>query len=176
MRACTRDARLSRRTNWLSPCRPIMKGRASIGTRLRWPEGFTSTSAGRASPACVLASPGMRAARRCGRSLGNVRALGCFRHLPLAEDLAMGAIAAHLRSREHDLETELRLDLLPHAVQRLPKILFDAPAAQADDVRVFLLEACLVVVLVALVVHQVQLVHEAADLEQFERAVDRHAG
>src|SRR5258708_1087472 len=175
MRACTRDARLSRRTNWLSPWRPIMNGRASIDTRARLPEGFTTTSAGRDSPACVSTSPGMRAARCCGRSFCNMRALGCFRHLALAKDLAMGAIAADLGSREHDLETELRLDLLPHAVQRFPEILFDAPAAQADDVRVFLLEARFVVVLVALVVHQVQLVHESADLEELERAVDGDA-
>src|SRR5258708_16944181 len=117
MRACTRDARLSRRTNWLSPCRPIMNGRASMDTRARLPEGFTTTSAERDSPACVSTSPGMHAARRCGRSLGRMRALGCFRHLPLAKDLAMGAIAAHLRTREHHLETQLRLDLLPPAMQ-----------------------------------------------------------
>ena len=53
--------------------------------------------------------------------------------------------------------------------------LLNLAAAQADHVRVLLLQPRLVVVLVAVVVHQVQLVHQAAGLEQLQRPVDGHA-
>ena len=50
-----------------------------------------------------------------------------------------------------------------------PKYSSTLAAAQADDVRVLLLQAGFVIMLIAGVMHQVQLVHQAAFLEQFER-------
>ena len=39
IRAWLRDARLSRRTRWLSAWRPMVNGTGVIGTRLRFPDG-----------------------------------------------------------------------------------------------------------------------------------------
>src|SRR5258708_1729568 len=74
-------------------------------------------------------------------------------HLSRPQYLAVGAVAAHLRSRQHDFETEVLLDLLPHSLQRLSKELLDSAATQADHVRMLLLEPGLVIMLVAFVVH-----------------------
>ncbi len=69
----------------------------------------------------------------------------------------------------------MRLDLLPEPAQRLPVEFLDPPAAQADDVCVFLLGPRLVVVLVTLDVHQVEFIDQLALLQHLQRAVDRHA-
>ena len=69
----------------------------------------------------------------------------------------------------------MRFHLPAHFLQRLAEKFLDFAAAQADDVRVLLLQAGFVIVLVAAVVHQVQLVHQAALLEQLQRAVDGDA-
>ena len=87
----------------------------------------------------------------------------------------MRAIAADLGPREHDLESEVRFHLPAHLLQRLAEKFLDFAAAQADDVRVLLLQASLVVMLVALEVHQIELVHQAAFFEQLQRAIDRDA-
>jgi hypothetical protein len=60
-------------------------------------------------------------------------------------------------------------------MQRISEEFLDPAAAQANDVRMFLLESCLVVVLVAGVMHQIELIHQPAHLEQFERPVNRYA-
>jgi len=85
------------------------------------------------------------------------------------------AIPADLCTREQNLEAEVGFDLLSQPVQRLPEKLFDFAAAQANYVRVFLLEPRLVVVLVSAIMHQVQLIHQPAALQHLERAIDRHA-
>ena len=84
----------------------------------------------------------------------------------------MRAIAADLGARQQNLETEVALDLFAQALQRLAEKLFHLAAAQADDVRMLLLEAGLVVVLVAAVVHEVQLIHQTAGLQHLQRAID----
>ena len=96
-------------------------------------------------------------------------------HFLDAQRLAMRAVAAHLGPRQQDLKSEVALDLLAQPLQRLAEELLHLAAAQADHVRVLLLHAGFVVVLVAAVVHQVQLVHQAAVLEHLQRAVDGDA-
>ena len=85
----------------------------------------------------------------------------------------MRAIAAHFGPRQQHLKSEVALDLLAQALQRLAEKLFHLAAAQADHVRVLLLQPRLVVMLVAAVVHQVQFVHQTARLQHFQRAIDR---
>src|SRR5712692_8640286 len=86
----------------------------------------------------------------------------------------MRAVPADLGSRQQNLEPEMTLDLFAKALKRLTEKFFDLTAAQADDVRVLLLEAGFVVVLVAAVMHQVELIDEAAGLEHFQGAIDGH--
>ena len=69
----------------------------------------------------------------------------------------------------------MAFDLLAQPLQGLAEKFLHLAAAQADDVRVLLLQAGFVVVLVAFVVHEVQLIHHAAILEHLQRTVDRHA-
>jgi hypothetical protein len=89
-----------------------------------------------------------------------------------AKGAAMRAVSADLGAREGDFESEMLFDLLPHFLERLAEILFNFAAAQADDVRVLLLEASFVVVLIAGVMHEIELVDESAFLEQLERTID----
>src|SRR5450759_1119696 len=93
-------------------------------------------------------------------------ALGGLFHFPGPQYLAVRAIAAHLGPRKYDLEPQMCLDLFPHALQRLAKELLNAPAPQTDHMRVLLLEACLIVVLIPLMMHEVKLIHQAAFLQQ----------
>src|SRR5579864_5026081 len=72
--------------------------------------------------------------------------LGSRRHLFRAQHLAMGAVAADLGPGEYDIESEMGLDLLPHCLQQVPEEFFDLSAAQADDVRMLLLQARFVIV------------------------------
>ena len=63
-------------------------------------------------------------------------------------------------------------DLFAHLQEEIAKEFLDFAAAQANHVGMFLLEARFVIVLVAVVMHQVQLVHQAACFQQLERPVD----
>jgi hypothetical protein len=83
----------------------------------------------------------------------------------------VSAIATHFRSGQQDLEAEVTLDLPPQSLERLTEELFHFAATQADDVRVLLLHAGLVVMLIPAIVHQVQLIHKTALFQQLERAV-----
>ena len=87
----------------------------------------------------------------------------------------MRAVPADFRAREGDLESELRLHLAADGLELFAEKLLDAAAAQADDVRVLLLQAGFVVMLFAFEVGQIQLVHQAAFLEQLQRAIDGDA-
>ena len=78
----------------------------------------------------------------------------------------MRAIPADFGSCKLDLEPELRPDLGPQALQLLAEKFFHTPAAEADDVRVLLLEAGFVIMLIALNMRQIQFVDQAALLEQ----------
>src|SRR5271155_836469 len=86
---------------------------------------------------------------------------GCV-HLLGPQHLAVSAVTAHFRSSQQDLEAEVTLDLLAHFLKRIPEELLDLAAAQADDVRVLLLQARFVIMLIAVMMHQIQLVHQAA--------------
>ena len=83
----------------------------------------------------------------------------------------MRAIPADFRARESDLKSELRLHLAADGLELFAEKLLDAAAAQADDVRVLLFQPGFVVMLFALEVRQIQLVHQAAFLEQLQRAI-----
>ena len=87
----------------------------------------------------------------------------------------MRAVAAHLGAGQQHLEAEVLFDLLAQPLQGFAEELLHLAAAQADHVGVLLLHAGLVVVLVAVVVHQVQLIHQAPGLEHLEGAVDGDA-
>ena len=66
-------------------------------------------------------------------------------------------------------------DLFAQPLQGFAEELLHLAAAEADHVGVLLLHAGFVVVLVAVMVHQVQLIHQAPGLEHFEGAVDGDA-
>src|SRR5438270_168755 len=61
---------------------------------------------------------------------------------------------------------------LTYTPWRLAKEFFDLTAAQANHMSVLLLQAGLVVMLVAAVVHEVKLIHQAACLEHLQGAVN----
>ena len=87
----------------------------------------------------------------------------------------MRTIAAHFGPRQHNLKSEVRFDLLAQALQRFAEKLLHFAAAEADHVRVFLLAPRLIIVLLAGLVHEIELVHQAAFLQQLQRAVDGDA-
>ena len=100
----------------------------------------------------------------------------CSRRFILrAKRLTMRAVSANLGAREHDFESQMLFHLLPHFLKRLAEIFLNLAAAQANDVRVFLLEARFVIMLIARMMHQIELIDQAAFFKQFERPVDRDA-
>ena len=92
-----------------------------------------------------------------------------------AEGAAMGAVSADLSARQYNFKSEVRFHLLAHFLKRRPEIFFDFAAAEADNMRMFFLEARLVIMLIAGVVHQVELVDKSTFFEQFERSIDGDA-
>src|SRR6266567_5000476 len=88
------------------------------------------------------------------------RLLARIFNLPCAQHLAVRAVAADFSPRQYDLKPEMRLDLPPQSLQRIAEELLHFAAAQADDVGVLLFGAGLIVVLIAAVMHQVQLIHQ----------------
>jgi hypothetical protein len=92
-----------------------------------------------------------------------------------AQNLAVGTIAAHFRASQKDLKAKMRFDLPAQPLQRFAEKLLNASAPQANHVRVFAFHARLVIMLVAGVMHEVQLIHQAAVLEHLQRAVHRDA-
>ncbi len=81
-------------------------------------------------------------------------------------DWQSGTIAAHFGARRNDLEAQAALHLPAHFLQRLAEKFFDLAAAQADQMRVLLLEAALVIMLIAFEVQQIELVDQAAELSK----------
>ena len=69
----------------------------------------------------------------------------------------------------------MRFDLFAQTLQRLTEKLLHFAAAEADDVRMFLLAPRLIIMLLAGLMHEVELVDQAAFLQQFQRAVDGDA-
>src|ERR1700722_15164024 len=137
-----------------------------MGTRMRWPLGSVTTSDAGSAP-CVAADsgfaillPGRTRAPRRPRGPQRFRGLFAQRfHFPRAQGLTVGAIAAHFGARQQYLKTKMAFDLLAQPLQGFAEKLFHLAAAHANHVRMFLFEARLVVVLVAPVVHQVELIH-----------------
>src|SRR5581483_6318035 len=121
-----------------------------------------------------------RGARQAGAAVRPARTfglfenprLGCLFNFLRAQRLAMRTIAADFGARDQDLKTEMRFHLAAKLLQRLAEKFLDFSAAHTNDVRVLLLEASLVVMLVAAVMHQVELVDEPALLEKFQGAID----
>src|SRR5579862_8913949 len=74
--------------------------------------------------------------------------------------LAVGTIAAHFGASENDFETEGRFHLFAKLFERRPEEFLNLATAHADDVGVFAFEARLIVVLVAAVVHEIELVDQ----------------
>ena len=108
------------------------------------------------------------------RSDGGRRRLwfGCLCQFLLAQNLTMGTVPSHFGPRQDNLESEMSLDLFPHLLQQVAEELFDFAAAQANHMGMFLFQPRLVVVLVPVVMHQIQLVHQAAGLQELERPVN----
>src|ERR1700690_4181253 len=186
MRAWLREMRLSRRTRLFSPCRPIRNGTGSIGTRLRFPDGFVTASAGVRTlasggwPVAVggpsgigISGSGPSSAPAVPRPVGGGRR---FRHRRLgqffrAQDLAVGTVPAHLGPRQDDLKSEMSLYLIAHLLQQVAKELLNLAAAHTNYMGMFLFQAGFVIMLVAIVMHQVQLVHQAARFEKLQGSV-----
>src|SRR5580698_3424147 len=97
---------------------------------------------------------------------------GCLCQFLPAQNLTMGTVPSHFCPRQDNLESEMSLDLFTHLLQQIPEELFDFAAAQANHMGMFLFQTRLVVVLVPVVMHQVQLVHQAARLQKLERPVN----
>src|SRR5262245_38368170 len=91
-------------------------------------------------------------------------------HFARPQHLAMRTIAADFGACEQNLESEVTLDLTSKPLQRLTEKLLYLAASQADHVRMLGLHARLVVVLIASVMHEVQLIDEAAVFEQLQCA------
>lgn len=87
----------------------------------------------------------------------------------------MRTVSADFGPREDNLKSEMRLDLLAQTLERLAEELFHFAAAKTDHVRMFLLAARFVVVLLAGLMHEVQLIDQATFLEQLQRPVDGNA-
>ena len=87
----------------------------------------------------------------------------------------MGTVSADFGAGEYNFKSEMLFHLFAHFLKRLAEIFFDFSAAQANDMRVFLLQASFVVMLIAGMVHEVELVDESAFFEQFQRSIDGDA-
>ena len=92
-----------------------------------------------------------------------------------AKHLAMGTVAANFGARQYDLKSEMLFDLAAQLGQWFAKKFFNFTASQADDVSVFLLQSGLVIMLIAALMHQVELVDESALFEHLQGAVDGDA-
>jgi hypothetical protein len=98
-----------------------------------------------------------------------------YRHFLCANRLAVGAVAADLRASDQNLKTEVRFHLAADALQGLAEKFFDTPTAQAYDVSVLLFHSRLVVMLLAIEMHQIKLVYQASGFQHLQRAVNSDA-
>src|ERR1700730_9535223 len=85
---------------------------------------------------------------------------------------ALVAIAADFQARDYDVELAITLNLPLQAVEEIALKFHDLAATQACHVNVVSLWTPFVVMLLALHVHQVELVDQAMTLEQIDGAVD----
>ena len=111
------------------------------------------------------AASGRDSAPSLGVRSGRSRAWAAIRDL--LRRAAPGSAGNSRRSRCARAGSEIRNAIPPAPrifCKRLAEKFFHFAAAQADDVRVLLLEPRFVIMLIAAVVHQVELVHQAAAL------------
>lgn len=90
----------------------------------------------------------------------------------LPQSLTVGAQPPDFRAHRLNLKAEIFFNLLAHRAEWLTEIFFHAAALHTDDVGVLLLQAGFVEVLVAAIMHQIQLIHQTAFLEELQRSVD----
>jgi hypothetical protein len=83
----------------------------------------------------------------------------------------VGTVPAHLGPRQDDLKSEMSLYLIAHLLQQVAKELLNLAAAHTNYMGMFLFQAGFVIMLVAIVMHQVQLVHQAARFEKLQGSV-----
>src|SRR5262245_49501909 len=83
----------------------------------------------------------------------------------------MRAVAANLGSGNQNLKSKRRFHLPADLLERLPKKLLHAPATQADDMSVLLLQTGLVVMLIAAKMHEIEFVDQTALLQHLKGAV-----
>ena len=86
---------------------------------------------------------------------------------------ALGAVATDFQSADDDMKAAVALNLAFEAVEEVALELQDGATAQTGHVDVIALGAALVVMLLALHVHQVELVDEAVAFQKFEGAIYR---
>jgi hypothetical protein len=84
---------------------------------------------------------------------------------------AIAAIAAHLEPADHDVEAAVALDLTFEAVEEVAFEFHNLAATEASHVDVVALRPALVEVLLALHVHEIELVNQAVALKQLQSAV-----
>jgi hypothetical protein len=92
-----------------------------------------------------------------------------------AQDLTMRTVPANLGPRQQNLKAEMQLHLASQSLKRLAEELLHLSASQANDMRVLLFQPRFVIVLIAGVVHQVQLIDQPALLQKLEGAVNGNA-
>src|SRR5947209_7238878 len=134
----------------------------STGNRERCPLGSVTSKEAGAAAGESAGTVSMSASAR-PRGLGGGRRrfqFAYFLELTRTQRLAVRAVPADLRARQQNLKPEVTFDLLPQPLQWFAEKLFHLAAPQADDVRVFLFQLGFVVMLVAAIVHQVQLVNQ----------------
>src|SRR6266852_5516078 len=141
--------------------RPRSRKRERLPKRLRKPSG-------RALGPRLVAEP-----VRLTKCLLGGGLTGSLLHFPRPQRLAVRTISTHLGACQEDLKCEMAFDLAAQPLQRLAEKLFNFAASQTDHVRMLLLHARFVIMLVPAVMHQVQLIHQTALLQQLERAIHR---
>ena len=86
---------------------------------------------------------------------------------------ALRAVPSNFKAADHDGEAAIALNLALQPIEQVAFKFRDLATAQAGHVNVIPLRTALVIMLLALHVHEVKLVHQAVALEQIEGAVNR---
>lgn len=86
---------------------------------------------------------------------------------------ALCAVAADFKPADHDVKPAVTLNLAFQAIEKIAFELHDFSAAQAGHVNMVTLWPPLVIMLLALHVHQVEFVHQAMPFEQVQCSIDR---
>jgi hypothetical protein len=87
---------------------------------------------------------------------------------------AIAAIATHFETAYYNVKAAFALNLSLEAIEEIAFEFRNLPAAQAGHVNVVALGTPFIKVLLALHMHQVELVNQPVTLQKFERAVNRN--